>query len=187
MNYVIWDIETDSAQLDWATMIEIGAILLDENFIEKERFSARCRMPQDRVPSATALCINKSNVDLITKGNLSHYQMIAQVEKKFKEWSPATFMGFSSIDFDDEILRREFFKSLRKPYLVNTDGNSRHDALNMIKAAFAIDEKVLKTELNLKGNKSMKLESLARLNGFESSGAHSALFDTELTVKVLGL
>ena len=42
MNYVIWDIETDSAQLDWATMIEVGAILLDENFKEKERFSARC-------------------------------------------------------------------------------------------------------------------------------------------------
>ena len=33
----------------------------------------------------------------------------------------------------------------------------------------------------------MKLESLARMNGFESSGAHSALFDAELTVKVLGL
>ena len=187
MNYVIWDIETDSAQLDWATMIEVGAILLDENFKEKDRFSARCRMPQDRVPSATALCINKSNVDLITKGNLSHYQMIAQVEKKFKEWSPATFMGFSSVGFDDEILRREFFKSLRKPYLINTDGNSRHDALNMIKAAFAIDENILKTELNPKGNKSMKLESLARLNGFDSKDAHSALFDTELTVKVLGL
>ena len=187
MNYVIWDIETDSAQLDWATMIEIGAILLDENFNEKERFTARCRMPQDRVPSATALCINKSNVDLITKGNLSHYQMIAQVEKKFREWSPATFMGFSSVGFDDEILRREFFKSLRKPYLINTEGNARHDALNIIKAAFAIDENVLKTELNPKGNRSMKLESLARLNGFESSGAHSALFDTELTVKVLGL
>jgi len=187
LNYVIWDIETDSAQLDWATMIEVGAILLDENFKEKDRFSARCRMPQDRVPSATALCINKSNVDLITKGNLSHYQMIAQVEKKFKEWSPATFMGFSSVGFDDEILRREFFKSLRKPYLINTDGNSRHDALNIIKAAFAIDENILKTELNPKGNKSMKLESLARLNGFDSKDAHSALFDTELTVKVLGL
>ncbi len=187
MNYVVWDIETDSAQLDWATMIEIGAILLDENFNEKERFTARCRMPQDRVPSATALCINKSNVDLITKGNLSHYQMIAQVEKKFRDWSPATFMGFSSLGFDDEILRREFFKSLRKPYLINTEGNSRHDALNMIKAAFAIDENVLKTELNPKGNKSMKLESLARMNGFDSKDAHSALFDTELTVKILGL
>ena len=67
MKYVVWDIETDSAQTDWATIIEIGGILLDENFKELERFSARCRMPQDRVPSATALCINKSNVDLLTK------------------------------------------------------------------------------------------------------------------------
>ena len=33
----------------------------------------------------------------------------------------------------------------------------------------------------------MKLESLARMNGFESSGAHSAIFDAELTVKVLNL
>ena len=94
MNYVIWDIETDSAQLDWATMIEIGAILLDENFNEKERFSARCRMPQDRVPSATALCINKSNVELITKGNLSHYQMIAQVEKKISRMVTINIYGF---------------------------------------------------------------------------------------------
>ena len=187
MNYVVWDIETDSAQTDWATIIEIGGILLDENFKEKERFQARCRLPQDRVPSATALCINKSNVDLITKGNLSHYEMLTQVEQKFREWSPATFLGYSSINFDDEVIRKEFFKSLRKPYLTNTDGNVRHDALNVVRAAFAIDDDVLKTELNAKGNKSMKLESLARLNGFESAGAHSALFDTELTVKVLDL
>ena len=40
MNYVVWDIETDSAQTDWATIIEIGGILLDENFKELERFSA---------------------------------------------------------------------------------------------------------------------------------------------------
>ena len=187
MNYVVYDLETDSAQLDWATIVEVGAVLLDENFKEKDRFSARCRMPQDRVPSATALCINRSNVDLITKGNLSHYQMIAQVEKKFREWSPATFMGFNSCLFDDEIIRREFFKSLRKPYLMNTEGNSRHDALTMVKAAFAIDENVLKTELNPKGNKSMKLESLTRLNGFDSKDSHAALIDATNTVNILGL
>ena len=113
--------------------------------------------------------------------------MLSQVEQKFREWSPATFLGYSSINFDDEVIRKEFFKSLRKPYLTNTDGNVRHDALNIVRAAFAIDDDVLKTELNPKGNKSMKLESLARLNGFESAGAHSALFDTELTVKVLDL
>jgi exodeoxyribonuclease-1 len=70
----------------------------------------------------TALCINKSNVDLLTKGNLSHYEMLTQVEQKFREWSPATFLGYSSINFDDEVIRKEFFKSLRKPYLTNTEG-----------------------------------------------------------------
>ena len=43
--------------------------------------------------------------------------MLSQVEKKFREWSPATFIGYSSINFDDEVIRKEFFKSLRKPYL----------------------------------------------------------------------
>ena len=50
MNYVIWDIETDSAQLDWATMIEVGAILLDENFkenidLKSENAVLRIKMP----------------------------------------------------------------------------------------------------------------------------------------------
>ena len=120
MNFIIWDVETDSADTNYATIIEIGAILLDENFREKERFSARCRLPQDRVPSATALCVNKSSIDMLTRQNLSHYQMLNQIENKFKEWSPATFLGFSSINFDDEVLRKEFFKSLREPYFNNT-------------------------------------------------------------------
>ena len=114
MNYVIWDIETDSAQLDWATMIEVGAILLDENFKEKDRFSARCRMPQDRVPSATALCINRTSYDLLTKSNLSHYQLLNYVQKKFNEWKPSTFLAYSGINFDSEVIRKEFFKSLKK-------------------------------------------------------------------------
>ena len=38
--------------------------------------------------------------------------MLNQIEAKFKEWSPATFLGYSSINFDDEVLRKEFFKTL---------------------------------------------------------------------------
>ena len=86
-------------------------LLLDRKFKEIERFSARCRLPQDRVPSATALCVNRSSIDLLTKQNLSHYQLIGQVEQKFKDWSkasPLTFIGFSSINFDEECVRKEF-------------------------------------------------------------------------------
>ena len=191
MHYVVWDCETDSAQTDWATMLEVGAVLLDNNFKKIDQFEARCRLPKDRVPTATALCINKSNVDLLTKGNYSHYQMIGLLEQTFRGWAKKhgslTFLGYSSINFDDEVIRKEFFKSLRKPYLTNTEGNVRHDALNIVRAAFAIDDNILQTELNEKGNKSMKLESLSRLNGIESIDAHSALADTIMTVKVLDL
>ena len=187
MNYAIWDIESSSANTSWGSIIEVGGILVDSNFKELDRFNFRCRLPEGEIPQAMALIVNKTSVDLLTKGNLSHYQMLSQLEAIFKKWSPAIFMGWSNIGFDDEMIRNEFFRGIRYPYITNATPNKRHDGLNIARGAHAVDESVVKTEINVKGNAVMKLESLARMNGFESSGAHSALFDAELTVKVLGL
>ena len=187
MNLAIWDIESSSANTSWGSIIEVGGILVDPNFKELDRFNFRCRLPEGEVPQAMALIVNKTNVDLLTQGNLSHYQMLSQLEAVFKKWSPAIFMGWSNIGFDDEMIRNEFFRGIRYPYITNTTPNKRHDGLNIARGAHAVDESVINTEINEKGNAVMKLESLARMNGFESSGAHSALFDAELTVKVLGL
>ena len=187
MNLVIWDIESSSASTDFGSIIEIGGILLDQNFKEKDRFNLRCRLPEGEIPQAMALIVNKTSVDLLTKANLSHYQMLSEVEKIFKKWSPAIFLGWSNIGFDDEMIRKEFFRGIRYPYLTNSAPNKRHDGLNIARGAYAIDSSILKTEINKKGNAVMKLESLARNNGFESSGAHSAIFDAELTTKILGL
>ena len=187
MNLAIWDIESSSANTSWGSIIEVGGILVDPNFKELDRFNFRCRLPEGEIPQAMALIVNKTSVDLLTKGNLSHYQMLGQLEAIFKKWSPAIFLGWSNIGFDDEMIRNEFFRGIRYPYITNATPNKRHDGLNIARGAHAVDESVVKTEINAKGNAVMKLESLARMNGFESSGAHSALFDAELTVKVLGL
>ena len=187
MNLVIWDIESSNANTDFGSIIEIGGILVDENLKEKDRFNLRCRLPDGEIPQAMALIVNKTGVDMLTKANLSHYQMLSEVEKIFKKWSPAIFLGWSNIGFDDEMIRKEFFKGIRYPYITNASPNKRHDGLNIARAAYAVDPTVLETETNEKGNAVMKLESLARMNGFESGGAHSALFDSELTVKVLNL
>ena len=187
MNLAIWDIESSSASTDFGSIIEIGGILLDQDFKEKDRFNLRCRLPEGEIPQAMALIVNKTSVDLLTKANLSHYQMLSEVEKIFKKWSPAIFLGWSNIGFDDEMIRKEFFRGIRYPYITNSSPNKRHDGLNIARGAYAIDSSVLKTEINKKGNAVMKLESLARNNGFESSGAHSAIFDAELTTKILGL
>ena len=187
MNLAIWDIESSNANTDFGSIIEIGGILVDENFKEKDRFNLRCRLPEGEIPQAMALIVNKTSVDQLTKANLSHYQMLGEVEKIFKKWSPAIFIGWSNIGFDDEMIRKEFFKSIRYPYITNSSPNKRHDGLNIARAAYALDNNILKTEINEKGNAVMKLASLARMNGFESAGAHSALFDSELTMKILGL
>ena len=187
MNLVIWDIESSSAITDFGSIIEIGGILVDENFKEKDRFNLRCRLPEGEIPQAMALIVNKTSIDQLTKVNLSHYQMLGEIEKIFKKWSPAIFLGWSNIGFDDEMLRKEFFKGIRYPYITNASPNKRHDGINIARAAYAIDSKVLETEINEKGNAVFKLESLSRMNGFDSSDAHSALFDASLTMKILNL
>ena len=32
MNYVVWDLETDSADTNWLQILEVGCIFLDKNF-----------------------------------------------------------------------------------------------------------------------------------------------------------
>ena len=185
MNLVIWDIETDSSNTFFGTIIEVGAILINDKFQELDRLNIRCRLPEGVVPQAGALLVNQSNVSMLTKANYSHYQMLQEVENTFKRWSPAIFLGYANINFDDEMLRKELFKGLRWPYLTNTNGNKRQDGLNIVRAAFAVDSQVMTTEINDKGNAVMKLESLARMNGIETSGAHNALFDANLTKLIL--
>jgi len=185
MNICIWDIESDSSQTDFLNILEIGGILLNDSFQELDRFSLRCRLPDGAVPQAAALLVNKTSVQMLTQANLSQYQMLGMIEKQFKKWSPAIFVGYSNINFDDEALRKSFFRGLRYPYITNTLPNKRHDGLNIVRAAYAVDSKIFKTETNEKGTAIMKLESLCKNNGIETTGAHSALFDANLTKLIL--
>ena len=187
MNLAIWDIESSSASTDFGSIIEIGGILVDENFKEKDRFNFRCRLPEGEIPQAMALIVNKTSIKQLTQGNLSHYQMLSEVEKTFKKWSPCIFLGWSNIGFDDEMIRKEFFRGIRYPYITNASPNKRHDGINIARAAYAIDTSVLETEINEKNNPVFKLESLARMQGLDSSDAHSALTDATLTAKILSI
>ncbi len=187
MNLAIWDIESSSASTDFGSIIEIGGVLVDENFKEKDRFNLRCSLPEGEVFQAMALIVNKTSIKQLTQTNLSHYQMLGEVEKIFKKWSPAVFLGWSNIGFDDEMIRKEFFKGIRYPYLTNAAPNKRHDGINIARAAYAIDPSILEVEFNEKNNAVFKLESLARMQGIDSTDAHSALSDSIMTAKVLNI
>ena len=185
MNLVIWDIESSGASTDWSSIIEIGGVLVDENLKEIDRFNLRCSLPEGEIFQAMALIVNKTSIKQLTQTNLSHYQMLGEVEKVFKKWSPAIFLGWSSIGFDEELIRKEFFKGIRYPYISSVAPNKRHDGINIARAAYVVDPSILQTEINEKNNVVFKLESLARMQGIDTSDAHSALADAELTAKIL--
>ena len=187
MNLAIWDIESSSASTDFGSIIEIGGILVDENFKEKDRFNLRCSLPEGEIFQAMALIVNKTSIKQLTQTNLSHYKMLGEVEKIFRRWSPSIWMGWNSINFDEELLRKELFKNIRYPYITNSSPNFRHDGINIARGAFAIDPNILQTEINEKNNPVFKLESLARMQGIDSSDAHSALADAEMTTKILNI
>ena len=77
-NYVFYDFETSSSNKYWGQIIQIGAVLTNDNLDELDRFDARCRLSPGIIPEAMALIVNKSTPQMLKNSNLSHYQMIRQ-------------------------------------------------------------------------------------------------------------
>ena len=183
-NFIFYDFETSDSNKYWGQIIQIGAILTNDNLDELDRFDARCRLSPGIIPSAMALIVNKSSPKMLKESNLSHYEMIRQFVGTLKKWGKATFMGFNSIEFDEEFLRCTLFQTLEYPYLTSTNGNTRGDVLSLARAANLYYPNTLKNSINAKGNAVYKLDQMAPLNGIEHDDAHSAIGDVIATVGI---
>ncbi len=183
-NFVFYDFETSSSNKSWGQIIQVGAILTNDNLEELDRYEARCRLSPSIIPEAMALIVNKSSPKMLKEANLSHYEMIRQLVETLKRWGKATFIGFNSIDFDEEFLRTTLFQTLEYPYLTNSNGNNRGDLLNLARAANLYYPNTLKNSISAKGNAVYKLDQMAPLNGIEHGDAHSAIGDVIATLGV---
>ena len=183
-NYVFYDFETCSSNLSYGQIIEAGAVLVNDDFQELDRYEGRCRLSPGIIPEAMALIVNKSSVAMLKNTNLSHYQMIKQMMEKFNQWKNSIFFGYNSIDFDEEFLRRTLFKNLEYPYVTVTNGNERGDLLGLARAAHLYYPNCIKTPISDKKNPVFKLEQLAPMNGIKHDKAHSAIQDALATIEI---
>ena len=181
---VIYDTETTNSTI-WGSIIEVGAVVVDKNLREIGKLNIRGRMPEGEVPSAKALLVNSTSIDLLTKGNYSHYDFLGAVENFFSKCAPAMFMGWSNLNFDRRMFHFNFFKGNRYPYATHSSPNSEHDGLHIARAAQTLNSETLKTELTEAGNQSLALESLSRMQGFDTSASHTAYVDAQNSLKVL--
>jgi len=183
-NFVFYDFETSSSNKHWGQIIQIGAILTNDNLEELDRYEARCRLSPSIIPEAMALIVNKSSPKMLKGANLSHYEMIRQFVETLKRWGKVTYIGYNSIDFDEEFLRNTLFQTLEYAYLTSTNGNKRGDLLNLARAANLYYPNTLKNSISNKGNAVYKLDQMAPLNGIEHSDAHSAIGDVIATLGI---
>ena len=186
-NFVFYDFETSSSNKYWGQIIQIGAILTNDNLDELDRFDARCRLSPGIIPEAMALIVNKTSPVMLKKSNLSHYEMIREFIQTLKRWGKATYVGFNSIEFDEEFLRCTLFQTLEYPYITSTNGNTRGDILSLARAANLYYPNTLKNSVNEKGNDVYKLDQMAPLNGIDHGDAHSAIGDVLATIGIAKL
>ncbi len=182
--FVIYDTETTNSTI-WGSIIEVGAVVVDKNLNEIGKLNIRGRMPEGEVPSAKALLVNSTSIELLTKGNYSHYEFLGAVENFFSKAAPALFMGWSNLNFDRRMFHFNFFKGNRYPYITHSSPNKEHDGLHVARAAQTINSETLKTELTDAGNESLALEGLARQQGFDTSQQHTAYHDAFTSLKIL--
>tara|TARA_B100000029_G_scaffold322397_1_gene314760 strand:+ start:54 stop:1472 length:1419 start_codon:yes stop_codon:yes gene_type:complete len=186
-NLVFYDFETCSSNVSYGQIIQAAAVLVNDNFQELDRYEGRCKLSPGIVPEAMALLVNKTTPKMLKETNLSHYQMIRQLVNKFKEWKNSTFIGYNSINFDEEFLRRTLWKNLEYPYLTNTKGNERGDLFSLARACHLYYPNCIKTPISDKNNPVFKLEKLAPINNIKHDEAHSAMGDVLATIEIAKL
>ena len=112
----------------------------------------------------------------------SHYEAIRQVQAKLLEWSPATFIGFNSLEFDEPLLRQALFQTLHPAYLTNTNGNARSDVMRVAHAVSIYAPDNITVPTDDRGRQTFRLERLAPANGYNHDEAHEAMADVEATI-----
>jgi len=186
-NLVFYDFETCSSNVSYGQIIQAAAVLVNDNFQELDRYEGRCKLSPGIIPEAMALIVNKTTPKILKETNLSHYQMIRQMMGKFNLWKNSIFIGYNSINFDEEFLRRTLFKNLDYPYLTVTNGNERADLFGIARAAHLYHPNSIKTTISDKNNPVFKLDQLAPVNGIKHIDAHSAIADVLATVELAKL
>ena len=187
--YVFYDLETTGISSAYDQPLQFAAIVTDHELNEIERVDIRCQISPHILPAPMALYVTGLRPSQLVNDNLPNAFEFAQTIQSFTEkWSPAIWVGYNSIKFDEEVMRQMFYQNLQ-PNIFATQffGNTRLDVMKMVFAIFDQQQNVFSWPTNAKGNISFKLDQLAPKNGFEAHKAHDALGDVEATIFLLNI
>ncbi len=188
MALVFYDTETTGTETFFDQILQFAAVKTDEDLNEIERFEVRSQLLPHIVPSPEAMRITGLRVAQLTDPlTPSHYQMVRAIFAKLDAWSPALFVGWNSIDFDEHLIRQALYKTLHRPYLTSRVGNSRSDVMRIVQACSLFAPDALVSPVGDNGERIFKLSRVAPANGYNHDLAHDAMSDVEATIHICRL
>lgn len=183
MSFIFYDTETSGTDTTFDQILQFAAIRTDDDLNELDRFEIRCRLLPHVVPAPGALLATRVTPAMLTDPSLpTHYETMQIIAQKLSEWSPATFIGYNTLAFDEPLLRQAFYQTLQPTYLTNTNGSQRADVLRLTQATATLAPNAITVPINHNERPTLKLDMLAPANGFAHENAHDALADVEATI-----
>ncbi len=179
--FVFYDFETTGTSPAFDQPLQFAAILTDEYLQPIDRVNIRCRLAPHILPAPWALAVTGINPASLNDLELpTLFEFMQTIADLIARWRPATWVGYNSIAFDEEMMRQAFYQNLHPQiYLTQSAGNDRMDILKLVYAVSALAPEALEWPQNDRGQTSLKLDQLAPANGFEQHDAHDALGDVD--------
>ena len=189
MDFIFYDLETTGLSHAFDQPLQFAAIRTDENFVEKERVNIRCQLAPHILPSPQALVVTGVTPEQLIDPSLpSLLEFAQQVAALTEKWAPAIWVGYNTIQFDEEVLRQMFYQNLLpNVFATQFNGNTRFDILPAVYATYVRDPGCLAWSTDDTDRRSFKLDRLAPANRFIAHNAHDALGDVEATIHIARL
>ena len=145
MSFVFYDLETTGISPAFDQPLQFAAIHTDDNFNEIERVNLRCQIAPHIIPSPHALMVTGILPEQLVDPDLPElFEFTKTIMGLTKRWAPATWVGFNSIRFDEEMLRQAFYQNLQPNiYATQFNGNNRLDILTAVYAVSSVAAKKL--------------------------------------------
>lgn len=182
---ILWyDLETFGLDPKHDRIAQFACIRTDESLAEEEGEPLKlyCKPSFDYLPAPAACKVHGITPQTAWELGLDEYWFARRLLDEFSA-PGTTSAGYNSVKFDDEFVRNLLYRNLFDPYEREyANGNSRWDAINLLRAARDLRPEGLVWPTEPDGTPVFKLEALAKANGIPHDSAHDALSDIRATI-----